>query len=89
MPAAECEEAPSHASFYRPGAAGFSWEDHPFSPHVTLARQVRLSQMPDRAALLGQPFFAPVHSMSLMLSHRVDGRLTYTPRHHRGLAMYS
>jgi hypothetical protein len=39
---------------------------------------VRLRGKPDREQLLGRPFSARVGAMQLMLSERVDGKLTYT-----------
>lgn len=58
--------------------AGFPIERRRFSPHITLARQFRLRETPDKAQLLGAPFSASADRVSLMLSERVAGRLTYT-----------
>lgn len=57
---------------------GFPLEERAFQPHLTLAREVRLTRPPDRAELLGNPFNAYVDTMSLMRSQRLWGRLTYT-----------
>lgn len=57
---------------------GFSLEERTFQPHLTLAREVRLTRPPDRAALLGNPFAAHVDAMSLIRSQRLQGRLIYT-----------
>lgn len=59
-------------------AAGFPLDNRPFSPHVTLARRVRLHREPDKNQLLGTPFTTTADTVSLMLSERVDGKLTYT-----------
>ena len=59
-------------------SAGFSLEERTFHPHLTLAREVRLTRPPDQAALLGGPFAARADSMSLMRSQRLRSRLIYT-----------
>ncbi len=59
---------------------GFTVESRRFSPHITLARQVRLKSEPDPKKLLG-PFSAKVDTMSLMLSEHVGGKLTYTEQY--------
>jgi len=71
-------------------ARGFVLEERRFSPHITLARKVVLSESPgsqgntkdrpspDKAQLLGKPFFTEADTVSLMLSERIDGKLTYT-----------
>lgn len=58
---------------------GCSFDAAPFSPHITLARQVATSafQWPV------EPFTQLVDSIYLMVSERVDGVLTYTPVHER------
>lgn len=58
--------------------SGFLIERRRFSPHITLAREVRLTARPDRGTLLDNPFTAQVNTISLMRSERVGGRLTYT-----------
>lgn len=65
----------------RLSAEGFSLENRSFSPHITLARDMRPDREPDRRALLGEPFAAHADTISLMLSHRIDGRLTYTKQY--------
>ena len=58
--------------------AGFSLQPNNFKAHITLARRVKTKEMIDKAELLGSFFSATVDSFSLMLSHRVGGRLVYT-----------
>ncbi|MEC9485331.1 MAG: RNA 2',3'-cyclic phosphodiesterase [Candidatus Izemoplasma sp.] len=54
---------------------GYQKETRPFTPHVTLAKKARIKRtLPSIASLRFK-----VTSVSLMLSHRVDGELTYTP----------
>lgn len=60
---------------------GFRLESLRFSPHITLAREVRLQAQPDRAALLGMPFTASADRISLMRSERIQGKLTYTEQY--------
>ncbi|MBQ1501103.1 MAG: RNA 2',3'-cyclic phosphodiesterase [Firmicutes bacterium] len=55
----------------------FDLEDRPYSPHITLARKVRLRPQ-SKPPLLKEKFSATTEHVSLMLSHRVDGKLTYT-----------
>lgn len=61
-------------------AAGFEIEKRRFTPHLTLARQVRLK--PDISAdefkLEIKPFAADINKISLMSSDRIDGALTYS-----------
>ncbi|MGE4548998.1 MAG: RNA 2',3'-cyclic phosphodiesterase [Intestinibacillus sp.] len=57
---------------------GFRLENRRFQPHLTLARQVPPDTRMDRAALLPSPIAAPISHISLMLSERIDGVLTYT-----------
>lgn len=64
-------------------AAGFRLENRRFSPHVTLARQLRLSAQLDPKALLGSPFTTLVDSIRLMSSERVGGKLTYTEQYRK------
>lgn len=61
--------------------AGFPIESRRFSPHITLARQLRLREAPDKARLLGTAFSTTADRLSLMRSERVAGRLTYTERY--------
>lgn len=60
---------------------GFAPESRAFSPHITLARQVRLHGAADPAAVLGEPFGTHTDTVSLMLSQRVGGRLVYTQQY--------
>jgi len=54
---------------------GFSLEDRPFRPHVTLCRNCRLTDgIPEM-----KPLTLAVSEAALMLSHRPDGVLTYSP----------
>ncbi len=54
---------------------GFYFDDKPFRPHVTLAREVQSR----RAPFIRVPKCEmKVQAISLMRSDRVDGRLTYT-----------
>lgn len=59
-------------------SAGFKLEDRSFSPHITLARRLTLPVAPDPEWLMGRPFSMRARTVSLMLSERTDGRLTYT-----------
>ena len=54
---------------------GFSLEDQPYRPHVTLCRNCRL---PDGLPEI-EPLTLTVSEAALMLSHRPDGVLTYSP----------
>lgn len=58
--------------------AGFSLEDRPFQPHLTLARGVTVPKNASLDAILGEPFTVQVEHMHLMRSERVRGVLTYT-----------
>lgn len=62
---------------------GFRLESRRFSPHITLAREVRLNSQPDRNALLGVPFSTSADAISLMRSERVGGKLTYTEQYRK------
>ena len=63
---------------------GFPLESRPFAPHITLARQVRLTASAHPDQLLGEPFSTQIHAISLMHSQQIGGRLTYTELHRRG-----
>lgn len=63
--------------------AGFRLEDRRFSPHITLAREVRPAEPPGHVALLEKPFDAQVTAVSLMCSERISGRLVYTEQYRR------
>ena len=70
-------------------AQGFSLEDRPFHPHLTLARQVRENpnfpfDLPHRQ--LG-PFEMKVPGISLMKSERKQGRMEYTELYQKPLLL--
>lgn len=54
--------------------AGISSDKKKFKPHITLARQMNIG----KRDIHFKPFTARVDSISLMLSERIDGKLTYT-----------
>ncbi|PKL11544.1 MAG: RNA 2',3'-cyclic phosphodiesterase [Spirochaetae bacterium HGW-Spirochaetae-8] len=58
----------------------FKLENRPYTPHLTLARQVVFRDGPSRNRSLGKipAVGVQVRSISLMNSERVDGELTYT-----------
>ena len=58
-------------------ARGFVLEDRAFKPHITLARELHLYKW-DKQALFPKKFTATAEHISLMRSHRVNGKLTYT-----------
>ena len=64
--------------------AGFHLESRRFLPHMTLAREVRLTVPPDRRALLEKPFVTQVSAISLMCSDRIEGRITYAELYQKG-----
>ena len=64
--------------------AGFRLEDRRFSPHITLAREVRLATQLEYSALLGSAFSTQASTISLMRSERISGRLIYTEQYCRG-----
>ena len=57
---------------------GFSVDSKKFTPHITLARQVHLTGPLEENLLLPASFPTKVRTMSLMVSERVNGKLTYT-----------
>jgi 2'-5' RNA ligase len=64
------------------------WFDpKPFTPHLTIAREVRLKEERQRPVLMSttQCIETEVRSLSLMLSSRVAGKLTYTCLHQKKL----
>jgi len=64
-------------------AGGFRLESRRFSPHITLAREVRLVSRPDGVALLDKPFATQAEAISLMCSQRTGGRLTYAEQYRK------
>ena len=62
--------------------AGFRLEKRAFKPHITLAREMHIGQV-DSKDLLPRSFDTKVNNISLMLSHRPDGKLTYTELYRR------
>ncbi len=58
----------------------FVLEKRPFRPHLTLARKVIVKQGFDLGQVSREiePILAPVGSIELMQSSRINGRLTYT-----------
>ena len=56
---------------------GFSLESRKYKPHITLARQMHAGKIPSKE-LLPEVFSTEVSVITLMLSHRANGRLTYT-----------
>lgn len=61
--------------------AGFPIESRRFSPHITLARRLKLRAAVDKNQLLGERFSTTADRLSLMCSERVEGRLTYTEQY--------
>ncbi|HWP51574.1 MAG TPA: RNA 2',3'-cyclic phosphodiesterase [Clostridia bacterium] len=64
--------------------AGFRLESRRFLPHMTLAREVRLTTPPDRGALLEKPFVTQANAISLMCSDRIGSRIAYTELYRKG-----
>ncbi len=62
--------------------AGFRLENRSFKPHITLAREMHIGQA-DSNVLLPRAFNTKINAMSLMLSHRPNGKLTYTELYRR------
>jgi 2'-5' RNA ligase len=60
--------------------AGFALEDREYSPHMTLGREVRLSDpsVDIYGELAAENKEMTVNRISLMKSERIDGKLTYT-----------
>lgn len=67
--------------YHRLTDAGFQLDNRPFSPHITLARKVVLDKEADRNKLIGAPFATKADTVSLMLSERIAGQLTYTEQY--------
>ena len=73
------QDNPMLKKYYRKLCAGLKkegyWiEDRPFRPHITLGRQVVLSQEPD---IRIPEMTMLVNSISLVRSDRVDGKVNY------------
>ena len=68
-------------------AAGFALEDREFSPHLTLGREVCLSDPSAdiNGILAGESREMTVSRISLMKSERISGKLTYTEVYGRDL----
>lgn len=58
--------------------AGFDIENRPYKPHLTIARKVVLRDRLDQDTLLGSQFSTEADTISLMLSERINGKLTYS-----------
>lgn len=54
---------------------GFSVENKKYKPHITIGRQVVMFE--DLKDIVVEPLVMPVHSIALMESKRVHGRLVY------------
>ena len=63
-------------------AAGFTPDSKRFKPHITLAREMHIGHV-YRSDLLPKNFSCRASHISLMLSHRPDGKLTYTELYRR------
>ena len=70
-----CASTGIHLNLIEP--LGFKLEDRRYTPHLTLAREVRGEAEPE--LVLPEPVPALVRGASLMLSERRQGVLTYTP----------
>ena len=60
-------------------AEGFAVEKREYSPHITLGREVVADCLPWRI----EPFGETIHSVDLMRSERIQGKLIYTPIYRR------
>ena len=60
---------------------GFFLEDRPYRPHLTLARRAALREEETLETVSArlEPVTFPAERMTLFLSHRPNGVLTYTP----------
>lgn len=56
---------------------GLSLEERPYSPHITLGRQISTKATPWPIA----PLVDRAEQIALMKSEQIDGKLTYTPIH--------
>lgn len=64
---------------------GFSLEDRPFRPHLTLGRQMVFSEQFDRRNFMVPKLHQQVSEIVLMKSERIRGKLTYTPIYRKPL----
>lgn len=62
--------------------ARFPVDSKKFKPHITLAREMHIERI-DRNDLLSQSFSCKASHISLMLSSRPDGKLTYAELYRR------
>lgn len=54
-----------------------------FKPHITLAREMHIGRK-DAKELLPEAFSTDISAISLMVSERINGKLTYTEIYRRG-----
>ena len=59
-------------------AAGFEIEKRRFLPHITIAREVVISNIPGDSAIIVRPASMVASCVTLMRSDRVDGGQVYT-----------
>lgn len=64
--------------------AGFTLDKRRYTPHLTLARQVRMEQPVDLGALMGVAFEMHVDTVHLMSSEQIQGKRIYTSLHRIG-----
>ena len=60
---------------------GFLLEERPYTPHLTLGRRIILHEGAQAGGRLPHPIQARSGPAQLFLSHRAEGKLTYTPLH--------
>ena len=60
-------------------AAGYSIDTRPYTPHLTLARRVKLREGFSLTGYCFDPIVTCVTAASLMKSERINGKLVYTP----------
>ncbi len=58
--------------------AGFTLQNKPYIPHITLARKTEIKEGIDLNSLLSSSFSALADEMDLMESIKIDGKLVYT-----------
>ena len=64
-------------------AADLPVDSKKFRPHITLAREMHIGNI-NRKELLPEAFATEVSAISLMVSERISGRLTYTEIYRTG-----